>query len=83
MAIAMSNCMVTGGPLLVTNWEGVLMGVVTPLGGMKILKSPLPPSTGEETLDSDLMTGELHWGWQMYDMEQSLEMNETPEAPEG
>ena len=29
------------------------------------------------------MAGELHWGRQMYDMEQSPELNETPEKPEG
>ena len=46
MTIAVSNCMVTGGPLLVTNWEDILVGVVTPLGSVKISKSPLPPSAG-------------------------------------
>ena len=46
MAITMSNCMVTGAPLLVTNWEDVLTGVVSPLGSARISKSPLAPSAG-------------------------------------
>ena len=45
MTITVSNDMAVGGPLLVTNWEDVLMGVVTPLGSAKS-KSPLPPSAG-------------------------------------
>ena len=52
--------MALGGPLLVTNWEDILMGVVTLLGSTKILKSPLPCSwQEEEILNLDRMTGEL------------------------
>ena len=82
MVITMSNCMVTGGPLLVTNKEGILVGVMSPLGGAKISKSLLPPSAGGKSLNLDQMTGELHWDQQMYDEEQSSELNEVPAIPE-
>ena len=65
MAIAVSNCIVTGGPQLVTNWVA-LAGVTSPIGSANISISQLPLSAGERTPDLDQMTGKQCSDWQMH-----------------